>query len=191
MKVLNVGGNNKSIPLPDCYAGWEHHLLDIDASGNPDICCDARELKDKIEFQGLYDSVYCSHNIEHYYLHNVKDVLAGFHMVLNNNGFCYIAVPHMMNVLRRVVAYNMDLLDPLYHLSDGTPIAPHDVMFGWGKQIEQSGQEFFAHKCAFTPKMMNEALNNAGFNSIIIHENDLELIAFAFKNKDDARIINA
>jgi len=29
-RVLNVGGNNKSIPLPPQYERWEHVLLDID-----------------------------------------------------------------------------------------------------------------------------------------------------------------
>ena len=43
-KVLNVGGNNKSIALPPHYAGFEHLLLDIDPAGSPDIVCDAREL---------------------------------------------------------------------------------------------------------------------------------------------------
>ena len=29
-KVLNVGGNNKEIRIPQYYAGFEHLLLDID-----------------------------------------------------------------------------------------------------------------------------------------------------------------
>ena len=32
-KVLNVGGNNKSIEIPECFKGWCHELLDIDPLG--------------------------------------------------------------------------------------------------------------------------------------------------------------
>jgi len=61
-KVLNVGGNSKAIPLPPQYEGWDHVLLDIDQKGNPDVLCDARELITLPE--SVYDSVYCSHNLE-------------------------------------------------------------------------------------------------------------------------------
>ena len=43
-RVLNVGGHSKSIAIPPHFAGWEHLLLDIDASVHPDVLCDAREL---------------------------------------------------------------------------------------------------------------------------------------------------
>ena len=82
-KVINIGGNNKDIALPPWYEGWEHVLLDIDASANPDIVCDARELS---SLPGAsYDSVYCSHNLEHYYRHDVKKVLAGFAHILKRS----------------------------------------------------------------------------------------------------------
>ena len=74
--VLNVGGNTKEIPLPEQYAEFEHLLLDIDPKGSPDILCDARKLK-TLE-PGQFDAVYCSHNLEHYYRHDVKEVLTGF-----------------------------------------------------------------------------------------------------------------
>ena len=64
-KVLNVGGNSKAIPLPPQYAGFEHILLDIDPSGNPDVVCDARQLDTLTADQ--YDAIYCSHNLEHYH----------------------------------------------------------------------------------------------------------------------------
>ena len=43
-KVLNVGGNSKEIAIASQYDGWQQDLLDIDASQNPDILADAREL---------------------------------------------------------------------------------------------------------------------------------------------------
>ncbi|MDD1616033.1 MAG: type 11 methyltransferase [Methylococcaceae bacterium NSP1-2] len=84
-KVLNVGGNSKLIPLPPEYEGWDHVLLDIDPKVYPDVLCDARELMGLAGAQ--YDSVYCSHNLEHYYHHDVKKVLAGFSHVLKADGF--------------------------------------------------------------------------------------------------------
>lgn len=87
-KVLNVGGNNKKIPLPPQYAGWEHVMLDIDPAGAPDVVCDGRELSTLPS--ATYESVYCSHNLEHYYHHEVHRVLAGFAHVLKQDGFVYI-----------------------------------------------------------------------------------------------------
>jgi len=85
MKVLNVGGNNKSIPLPPYFKDFEHLLLDIDPRGKPDVVADAREL-DKLEAK-QFDAIYCSHNLEHYYRHDVMKVLKGFHHVLKDQGF--------------------------------------------------------------------------------------------------------
>src|SRR6266567_113293 len=67
-RVLNVGGNNKKIQIPACFAGWEHVLLDIDPKGSPDIVCDARRMLTLPPSQ--FDAVYCSHNLEHYYKHD-------------------------------------------------------------------------------------------------------------------------
>jgi hypothetical protein len=184
MKVLNVGGNSKDIPIPACYNGWEHHLLDIDPIGKPDICCDAVLLKDHKEYKDQYDSVYCSHNLEHFYRHKVPDVLAGFQMVLNKDGFCYIIVPHIMNLFRKLVAYNMELTDTIYEAS-GVPIMAHDMIYGWGRHIEKSGVDFFSHKCAFTPKMLYDDLIKAGFPYVYIIENGIELRGVAFKESPE------
>jgi hypothetical protein len=58
-------------------SGWTHHLLDIDERVRPDVLGDARELASLVP-AGTYDAVYCSHNIEHYYPHDVPKVLRGF-----------------------------------------------------------------------------------------------------------------
>ena len=190
-KVLNVGGNNKAIPIPKCYDGWEHHLLDIDPKGGPDVLCDAQELYLREDLFDKYDSVYCSHNLEHYYQHKVASVLQGFFNVTNGDGFVYVAVPHIPNVLRQVVASNMELTDPLYRLSDGTPISAHDVIYGWGKQIRESGVEFFAHKTAFSPQSLYNAIRAAGFEFIYISEQGLNLVAYGFKKEPTEQELDA
>mgnify|MGYP001209277570 CR=1 FL=1 len=68
-KVLNVGGNSKMIPLPPQHTGWENIVLDIDPQGKPDVVCDARRLG---QLPGAtYDAVYCSHNLQHCYRHDL------------------------------------------------------------------------------------------------------------------------
>lgn len=181
-RVLNVGGNNKRIPLPPQYAEFEHLLLDIDPKGAPDIVCDARELRGLQPAQ--FDAVYCSHNLEHYYRHDVPRVLSGFLHVLKSGAFAHIRVPDMDEVLRTAVARNMDLEDILYQSPAG-PISVLDVIYGYGLEIERSGQDFFAHKTGFTPKSLTKALQKAGFSMAFVGRGNLEINAIAFKGEPD------
>jgi SAM-dependent methyltransferase len=179
-KVLNVGGNSKAIPLPTIYTGWEHILLDIDPKGCPDVVCDARELMTLADSQ--YDSVYCSHNLEHYYHHEVAKVLAGFIHLLKADGFVHIRVPDIGAVMQAMVAKNLDIDDVLYQSKAGA-IMVRDVIYGWGLEIERSQCDFFAHKTGFTEKSLISALNAAGFPHIFTLTGNLEISALAFKNK--------
>ncbi len=179
-KVLNVGGNNKNIPIPSQYDGWEHVLLDIDPKGLPDVVCDARNLTD---LPGAdYDSVYCSHNLEHYYRHDVEKVLAGFFHVLKDDGFAYIRVPDMGELMQVVIQRGLDIDDFLYQSPAG-PITVRDVIYGYGEEIERSGCDFYAHKTGFTQKSLKAKLLNAGFPVVFVRGGDLEISALAFKSK--------
>ena len=176
-KVLNVGGNNKQIPLPPQYFGWEHVLLDIDPAGAPDVVCDAREL---LSLPGkAYDSIYCSHNLEHYYRHDVTKVLAGFAHVLKDDGFVFIRVPDMAEVMRLAVENKLDIDDVLYQSPAG-PIMVRDVIYGWGVEIERSGNHFYGHKTGFTQKSLTSVLEQAGFSAIYTGMSNLEVVAYAF-----------
>jgi predicted SAM-dependent methyltransferase len=99
-------------PLPPQYEGWEKILLDIYPKVKPDVLCDARQLT-KLP-AGMYDGVYCSHNLEHYYRHDVPKVLAGFPHVLKDRGFAHIIVPDMGEVMRTVVRRGSDIDDMLF-----------------------------------------------------------------------------
>ncbi len=187
-KVLNVGGNSKAIPLPPQYAGFEHLLLDIDPTGNPDVLCDARELT-KLDAE-QFDMVYCSHNLEHYYRHDVPRVLNGFFNVLKTGGAVHIIVPDLLEVMKKVVQNNMDIDDVLYQSGMG-PIMVSDVIYGYSKQIEASGVEFFAHKTGFTKKSLVLALTKAGFKNIHVSEGGYSVTALASKgdfNQDISEI---
>ncbi len=181
--VLNVGGNNKAIPLPIEYLGFKHLLLDIDPKGKPDILCDARKL-DTLEAE-QFDAVYCSHNLEHYYRHEVPKVLAGIKHVLKPKGFVHIRVPDIHEVMRQTLARNLDINDVLYTSMAG-PITVQDVIYGLGVEIEQSGQDFYAHKTGFTQRSLYQALQQAGFSTIYSTTGSLEVTAWAFKNPPDA-----
>lgn len=179
-KVLNVGGNNKEIPLPPQYVGWEHILLDIDPKGCPDVVCDARELSNLPG--STYDSVYCSHNLEHYYRHDVVKVLAGFSHVLQADGFAFIRVPDLGTLMRTVVERNLDI-DGFLYQSPAGPITVLDVIYGYGVEIERSGNDFYAHKTGFTQKSLRSILNTSGFPWVYTGIGNLEVTALAFLNK--------
>ena len=181
-KVLNVGGNSKQISLPPQYAGFEHLMLDIDPNCKPDILCDARKLASLEPDQ--FEAVYCSHNLEHYYRHDVRTVLAGFLHVLKPTGFAHIRVPNLQELMRVVVERGLDVDDVLY-LSPSGPIMVIDVIYGYSVEIERSGQDFFAHKTGFTQRSLSKALHTAGFSKLYCVSNNLEVEAVAFKGEPD------
>jgi SAM-dependent methyltransferase len=179
-RVLNVGGGSKQIPIPSWYRGWEHLLLDIDPSTGADVVLDARQLTALPG--GQFDAVYCSHNLEHYYQHDVAKVLGGFLHVLKPDGFAEIHVPDMQQVMQYCVANDGDIHGILYESPAG-PITVHDVVYGWGKQIASSGVDFYAHKTGFTPQSLRQVLLTSGFVDVQINvsETGFELRAWAFK----------
>jgi ubiquinone/menaquinone biosynthesis C-methylase UbiE len=181
-KLLNVGGNSKAIPLPSQYARFEQLMLDIDPKVSPDIVCDARKLATLPGSQ--FDAVYCSHNLEHYYRHEVPSVLAGFLHVLKDGGFAHIRVPDISEAMRVSVARGLDIEDVLYE-SDAGPIMLMDVLYGYGVEIERSGQDFFAHKTGFTEKSLLAFLRRTGFAEVFSRVGGFEVDALAFKGTPD------
>jgi SAM-dependent methyltransferase len=176
-RVLNVGGGNKTIALPPVYRDWEHVLLDIDPRGTPDLVCDARELT-KLP-AGRFDAVYCSHNLEHYYRHDVPRVLAGFRHVLKEDGFAEIRVPDLDDLMQTVVRRGLDVDDFLYQSPAG-PVTVRDVIYGLGSEIERSGNDFWAHKTGFTKKSLTTMLVRCGFPVVYNGTGNFEVAAFAF-----------
>ncbi len=179
-KVLNVGGNSKEIPIPKHYDNWTHHILDMDPSCNPDVICDARKL---VELPGnAYDSVYCAHNLEHYYSHEVIKVLKGFNHVLKNDGFVNIAVPDMQAVIKHMVQNDMDIEDVLYESLDGA-VTIKDVIYGFGKEIEKGGQDFYAHKTGFSERSLIALLNQCGFMKVYCLLGYFEIRVIGFRQQ--------
>jgi predicted SAM-dependent methyltransferase len=188
--VLNVGGYSKVIAIPDCFNGWRHDLLDIDSFGKPDVLCDARELWKLPPRQ--YDAIYCSHNLEHYYPHDVIKVLKGFRMVLKKGGFAYIMVPDLLEVMKTVVEKGVGFEDILYEAPSG-PIIVRDVIYGYQNQIEKSGNDFYAHKTGFTEDSLTKILMQNGFPHVFSDVDSFEIMALAFMDKptqQQAQLLN-
>jgi hypothetical protein len=177
-KVLNVGGNSKTTRMPAHYERWQQLYLDIDARWKPDVLCDARELSSQSAEQ--FHAVFCSHNLEHYYAHDVPNVLKGFAHVLAKDGFAEVVVPDIRAVMQTMLENNLDIEDALYQSPAG-PISAKDVIYGYGPEIETSGKDYFAHKTGFTQKSLLTALTRAGFPHVYSQLRYLEIRALAFK----------
>lgn len=180
-KVLNVGGGSKATAISDYFSGWQHDLLDIDPRGNPDIVCDARKLTTLPG--GTYDAVYCSHNLEHYYRHHGLAVVRGFHHMLKADGFAEIRVPDIAQVINALIDQQLELDDVLY-VSPAGPITAHDVIYGLQSEIQNSGQDFYAHKTGFTPSSLKKILTDGGFDKVFLRtDQHLAVHALAFKSE--------
>lgn len=175
-KVLNVGGGSARI-LPARYEGWEQVLLDIDRNVKPDVCCDALEMR-KLPGK-IYDAVYCSHTVEHFYRHDVNRLLRGFGHVLKPTGFVDIAVPNLKNLIESVNGHE---LDDIWYESPSGPISFHDVLYGHGRYMA-SGNLYYAHKCGFTKASLAKELFSAGFSHVAVLEQESNLVAYAFLKK--------
>lgn len=178
MRVLNVGGNSKLIPLPPHYAGWENLLVDIEPRGNPEIVGDARELECHVS--GQFDAIYCSHNLEVHARWSPRYA----RIPARAEGRWIRGNPHpgrRIGDAARGGNRNRHRGRAL-HVTGG-PITARDVLYGYATEIERSGQDYYAHKTGFTNKSLAQTLHAAGFKQAFLMRVpiDFELRAFAFK----------
>ena len=185
-RVLNVGGGSKGVALPPHFQDWEQLVLDIDPRLGADLVCDARALREATD-ANAFDAVYCSHNLEHYYRHDVDKVLRGFLHVLKADGFAEIRVPDIGELIKLLARNNLDIEQEIYKANIGS-ITAHDMIYGYAPEIEASGQDFYAHKTGFSADSLMRALRSNGFREIYFSPPlaMLELHAFAFKTGADA-----
>ena len=184
-QVLNVGGGSKGVALPPHFQDWKQLLLDIDPRIGADLVCDARALREAAAADA-FDAVYCSHNLEHYYRHDVDKVLQGFLHVLKPEGFAEIRVPDIGELIKLLAKNELDIEQEIYKANIGS-ITAHDMFYGYAPEIEASGQDFYAHKTGFSRDSLLRALRSNGFGEIYFAPPLalLELHAFAFKTRAD------
>lgn len=184
-RVLNVGGQSRAIQLPDAYAGFEQVLLDLDPNVGAEIVLDVRELTSLAPHQ--FDAVYCSHNLEHVRKHEVPVVLAGFLHVLKPGGLAQIVVPDLQELMVTCVQQGIDL-DGLLYESPMGPITPLDVLYGHAGMIEQSGQDYYAHRTGFTSRTLANVVEASGFGPMFCQQGNLELNLITFNGSPDPEL---
>lgn len=180
-RLLNVGGGSKEAPLPSRYEGWEQVLLDVRPAPTVDLVADALWLGTIAEVADSFDGVWCSHALEHFYLHDVPQVLAGFHHALRDHGSVHIVVPDVGLVAKRI-AEGAGLDDVAYESAAG-PITWGDMLHGYGPDLATSGNDHYAHKTAFTEARLRRVLEEAGFADVQVTADEtlMHVEAIGFK----------
>jgi SAM-dependent methyltransferase len=174
--LINVGcGPPGGSLLPLDLQSWREVRVDIDASVQPDVIADLTDLS-PIRDQSA-DAVWAAHCVEHLYEHQVRPALSEFRRILRDDGFLCVIVPDLQRVAQLVAADRLH--EPVYQSAAG-PIRAHDILFGFGAAIA-SGQTSMAHRCGFTPGMMQQYFNGLQFGEVLLRRRSaaLELVAVA------------
>lgn len=174
--LVNLGsGPREALSVPDYFKDWRHVRVDLDPSVEPDILADLTDLS---AIPDAYaDAVWASHCLEHLYQHEVMTALNEFRRIVRDDGFVCILVPDLQSVANYVAADRMH--EPIYDSPAG-PITPHDIFFGFGAAIA-GGRTSMAHKCGFTPSVLQRCFEQMDFGEVVLRrrEESLELVAIA------------
>jgi SAM-dependent methyltransferase len=174
--VLNVGcGTRDSSRLPAYFNSWRQVRVDIDASVEPDILADLTDLSPIANDSA--DAIWAAHTVEHLYEYQVPLALREFRRVLRPEGFLCVIVPDLQTVAQFVSADRLH--EPLYQSPAG-PVTPHDMFFGFGAAIA-SGRTSMAHRCGFTPGMMQRCFQDLTYGELLLRRRSaqFELVALA------------
>lgn len=159
---------------------WREIRLDIDPEVRPDIVASMLDMSAVAD--GSMDAIFSSHNLEHLHAHEVPVALREFHRVLKDDGFAIITCPDVQSVAELVAQGK--LLEPCY-ISPSGPIAPIDILWGHRPSIG-AGNVHMAHRTGFTMQSLRDALQEAGFGSIMTCRRPapaFDLWAVASKNR--------
>ncbi len=178
-KVLHVGCGPTTIAAmtPGFQQGWTEIRFDIDPNVRPDIVGTITDMVAVAD--GSVDAVYSAHNLEHVYGHQVDGVLREFQRVLAPDGFAVINCPDIQTVAQHVAEGR--LTDTLY-MSGAGPISALDVLYGHGAAIAD-GEEYMAHRTAFTAQTLVAAVKKSGFGSVMLMRRPAYFDLWAFATK--------
>jgi SAM-dependent methyltransferase len=185
LTLVNVGcGPRDGRKLPDHFSNWRELRVDVDPAAQPDIVADLTDLSAIADASA--DAVWAAHCVEHLYEHQVRIALAEFRRVLRDDGFVCVIVPDLQTVAKFVAA---DRLHETLYESPAGPVSPHDIVFGFGAAIA-SGRTSMAHRCGFTPGMLQRCFRQLPFAEVLLRRRsaELELVAVArpLPARDDA-----
>lgn len=165
--LLHVGcGMPNPKRLPACFQrpGWREVRFDIDPTVQPDIVGNITDLS--MLPDASIDAIWSSHNLEHLNSFEVPTALAEFRRVLKPDGFALLTLPDLRSIARHIAGGG--LAEPLYQSPAG-PIRALDVVFGHQASIK-AGNAFMAHRTGFTADTLGNALLDAGFHEVRVHE---------------------
>lgn len=125
--------------------GFTHH----DVQGDQDILCDLFDIENHVK-PGTCSEIHFTHALEHFPTKKIPHVLALVRSLLEPGGKLYIEVPNFR--------WHSDLV------RDGRD--RDAVYYAFGGQED----EYDFHKTAFTPYILREDLDNAGFIDVEIND---------------------
>ncbi len=180
MRVLNVGSGPVGLPVPPWYEGHDVTRLDIDPRCEPDLLMDVRNvgaLKDN-----PYDVVFCSHCLEHFYLHEVEGIVRGFYHALFDNGACDVFVPDVGALLADGIRHS---LDGLLYESPAGPITVHDLLYGFAPYQREG--EYHSHHSGWSDRRLGGLMKHCGFSVIYSRHlgHDLRVIGFKVRPSEE------
>jgi ubiquinone/menaquinone biosynthesis C-methylase UbiE len=161
--VLHVGCGTAPLPA-GLFDGMNEVRLDIDPAVNPDV---VGSITDIPLLSGVVDAIYSSHNIEHLAEHEVPKAFSEFYRVLKPGGKIIIEVPDVQSVAESIPKIG---LNGVLYESPAGPISPADVLYGLRSAVA-GGNEFYAHKMAFTRDTLESSLKKAQFKKVNVDRN--------------------
>lgn len=163
--LLHAGCGNSN--LPPWFMGQDEVRLDLDPACNPDVVADLCQLGQI----GPFDTIYCSHVLEHLPRHKTVAALQEFRRVLNDGGLAMVIVPDIEDV--------KPTTEVLYE-SPGGSICGLDMMYGYLPDVAHS--EHMQHRNAFTQHTLRAAFEEAGFTKLEVRRlENYNLICAAIK----------
>jgi hypothetical protein len=166
-RLLHVGcGMSPPDKLPPIFQSpvWREIRMDIDVRVKPDVVGSITDMH-AIANASVH-AIWSSHNLEHVNSFEVPKVLAEFLRVLQPDGFALLTLPDLRAVARRIA--DDQLTEPLYMSASG-PISPLDIVFGHQASMA-AGNGYMAHRTGFTARSLGQALIDAGFAEVRVHE---------------------
>jgi hypothetical protein len=166
-QLLHVGcGMSPRDRLPAVFQSpdWREIRMDIDPRVNPDVVGSITDMNAIADTS--VNAIWSSHNLEHVNSYEVPGVLAEFRRVLKADGFVLLTLPDLRAVARHIA--DDHLTEPLYQSASG-PISPLDVVFGHQASMA-AGNGYMAHRTGFTARSLGQALIDAGFAEVRVHE---------------------
>jgi predicted SAM-dependent methyltransferase len=182
-RVLNAGcGQLSPLSLHPAFQdpSWIEVRLDIDERVRPDLVasiCDMNVVAD-----ASFDAIWCSHNLEHLYGHEIDKALAEFQRVLKPDGFALIACPDLEAIAELIVRGRAE--EAAYNSAMG-PITALDMLFGHSGSIAK-GNLFMAHNTGFTADRLGRLLVESGFvEALVVKGPGFDLWALALMPQAD------